>query len=484
MSASRPATLGELRASGWASVPVRQELRRNAVARIRSSEPLFDDVLGYHNTVIPQVENALLAGHDMIMLGERGQAKTRMIRGLVGLLDEWMPIITGSEINDDPYAPVSAYARALVATHGDDTGIDWVHRKDRYGEKLATPDTSIADLIGEVDPIKVAEGRYLSDELTLHYGLVPRTNRGIFAINELPDLAERIQVGLLNVLEERDVQIRGYKVRLPLDVVLVASANPEDYTNRGRIITPLKDRFGAQVRTHYPLDAGTEMAIVEQEAYLGPGAADAASEADGPGTAGLMVTVPEFMTRIVVALTRAARSSPHVSQRSGVSVRLSISNAETMVANAMRRTLRTGSDHVVPRVTDLDALSSSTSGKVEIETLEEGREAEILQRLVASAVLSVFKDCVPPDMHREVVDAFEEDLVVDVGDDVADADYAALLAQVPALTAPVRALLAGDEAAESPAMVASAVELVLEGLHLSKRLNKDAQGPRAQYRSR
>ncbi len=484
MSASRPTTLGELRASGWTSVPVRQELRRNAVARIRSSEPLFDDVLGYHNTVVPQVENALLAGHDMIMLGERGQAKTRMIRGLVGLLDEWMPIVAGSEINDDPYAPVSAHARTLVAEQGDATPIDWVHRKDRYGEKLATPDTSIADLIGEVDPIKVAEGRYLSDELTLHYGLVPRTNRGIFAINELPDLAERIQVGLLNVLEERDVQIRGYKVRLPLDVVLVASANPEDYTNRGRIITPLKDRFGAQVRTHYPQDAGTEIDIVAQEAYLGPGAADATGNTGVSGTAGLMVTVPEFMTRIVVAITRAARSSPHVSQRSGVSVRLSISNAETLVANAMRRTLRTGSDHVVPRVTDLDALSSSTSGKVEIETLEEGREGEILQRLVSSAVLSVFKDCVPPDMHREVVDAFDEDLVVDVGDDVTDADYAALLAQVPALTAPVQALLAGDEAAESPAMVAAAVELVLEGLHLSKRLNKDAKGPRAQYRSR
>ncbi len=489
MSGTHPTTLGELRASGWTSVPVRQELRRNAVARIRSDQPLFDDVLGFHNTVIPQVENALLAGHDMIMLGERGQAKTRMIRGLVGLLDEWLPTIAGSEINDDPYAPVSAQARALVAERGDDTPIAWIHRDDRYGEKLATPDTSIADLIGEVDPIKVAEGRYLSDELTLHYGLVPRTNRGIFAINELPDLAERIQVGLLNVLEERDVQIRGYKVRLPLDVVLVASANPEDYTNRGRIITPLKDRFGAQVRTHYPLDAETEIAIVEQEAYpsLSRPAVSAADPADETGvsdTAGLAVTVPSFMTRIVVALTRAARSSSHVSQRSGVSVRLSISNHETMVANAMRRTLRAGSDHVVPRVTDLDALSSSTSGKVEIETLEEGREPEILEQLVNSAVLSVFKDCVPPDLHREVVDAFADDLVVDVGDDVADADYAALLASVPALTAPVQALLADDEATESPAMVASAVELVLEGLHLAKRLNKDAQGPRAQYRAR
>ena len=480
---SRPATLGELRASGWTSVPVRQEMRRNAVARIRAGEPLFDDVLGYHSTVVPQIENALLAGHDMIMLGERGQAKTRMIRGLVGLLDEWMPIIAGSEINDDPYDPVSAQARAVVAEHGDDAPIAWIHRDDRYGEKLATPDTSIADLIGEVDPIKVAEGRYLSDELTLHYGLVPRTNRGIFAINELPDLAERIQVGLLNVLEERDVQIRGYKVRLPLDVVLVASANPEDYTNRGRIITPLKDRFGAQVRTHYPLDADTEIAIIEQEAFAADAAPDSATTRASDAL-GMAVNVPTFMTQIVVALTRAARTSPHVSQRSGVSVRLSISNSETMVANAMRRTLRSGGEHVVPRVTDLDALASSTSGKVEIETLEEGRDAEILQRLLGAAVLSVFKDRVSPGLHRAVVDAFDEDLVVDVGEDVADADYAALLKRVPALAPPVQALLADDEGAESPAMVASAAELVLEGLHLSKRLNKDAQGFRAQYRSR
>ena len=264
-------TLGELRASGWQSVPVKDEIRRNAVAKVAAGEPMFGGLIGYEQTVMPQLENALLAGHDIIFLGERGQAKTRMIRSLTGLLDEWMPIVAGSEINDDPYQPVSRYARDLVAEHGDATPIDWVHRDDRYGEKLATPDTSIADLIGEVDPIKVAEGRYLSDELTLHYGLVPRTNRGIFAINELPDLAERIQVGLLNVLEERDVQIRGYKIRLPLDVVLVASANPDDYTNRGRIITPLKDRFGSQIRTHYPLEVDTEVAIMRQEAR--PGAA-------------------------------------------------------------------------------------------------------------------------------------------------------------------------------------------------------------------
>src|SRR6478609_5330786 len=279
---NRAATLGQLKASGWASVPVKEELRRNAAVKIAAGEPLFEAVLGYEDTVMPQLENALLAGHDVIFLGERGQAKTRMIRSLTGLLDEWMPIVAGSEINDDPYHPVSKHARDLVAELGDDTPITWVHRDDRYGEKLATPDTSIADLIGEVDPIKVAEGRYLSDELTIHYGLVPRTNRGIFSINELPDLAERIQVGLLNVLEERDVQIRGYKIRLPIDTMLVASANPEDYTNRGRIITPLKDRFGAQIRTHYPLDAELEAAVVEQEAR--PLSAD-----------GLNVQVPAFM---------------------------------------------------------------------------------------------------------------------------------------------------------------------------------------------
>ena len=263
---TRPATFGELRASGWTSRQVKEELRANAVRKLTAGEPLVDGIFGYEDTVLPQLANALLAGHDIIFLGERGQAKTRIIRSLVNLLDEWLPIVAGSEINDDPFHPISSHARVLLAERGDETPIEWVHRERRYGEKLATPDTTIADLIGEVDPIKVAEGRYLSDELTIHYGLVPRTNRGIFAINELPDLAERIQVGLLNVLEERDVQIRGYKIRLPLDVVLVASANPEDYTNRGRIITPLKDRFGAQIRTHYPLETELEIEIIEQEA--------------------------------------------------------------------------------------------------------------------------------------------------------------------------------------------------------------------------
>ena len=332
---SRPATLGELRESGWESRPIKDELRENAIARISAGESLVEGVLGYEDTVLPQLENALLAGHDVIFLGERGQAKTRMIRSLTNLLDEWMPIVAGSEINDDPYAPVSHHARLLVAERGAETPIEWVHRDRRFGEKLATPDTSIADLIGEVDPIKVAEGRYLSDELTIHYGLVPRTNRGIFAINELPDLAERIQVGLLNILEERDVQIRGYKIQLPIDVMLLASANPEDYTNRGRIITPLKDRFGSQIRTHYPLDVDIEMDVIDQEARV-------LTSGD------LVVTVPDFMTEIVAEVSQQARRSPNVNQRSGVSVRLSVANYETLVANAMRRALRNGEHEVVP----------------------------------------------------------------------------------------------------------------------------------------
>jgi magnesium chelatase subunit I len=464
---SRPATLGQLRDSGWESVPVKEEVRSNAAARIAAGEPLVAGVLGYEETVLPQVENALLAGHDIIFLGERGQAKTRMIRSMTELLDEWMPIVAGSEINDDPYNPVSKHARDLVAEKGEDTPIDWVHRSMRFGEKLATPDTSIADLIGEVDPIKVAEGRYLSDELTLHYGLVPRTNRGIFAINELPDLAERIQVGLLNVLEERDVQVRGYKIRLPLDVMLVASANPEDYTNRGRIITPLKDRFGAQIRTHYPLDVETELGVVAQEAR--PLAA-----------LGLRVQVPDFMAEIVGTLSHLARASAHVNQRSGVSVRLSIANYETLVANAARRALRLGEKDVVPRVSDLDALAASTGGKVEVETLEEGRDDQVIERLLKSAVLTVFKERVPMERLRDALAGFDEGTVLHTGDDVASATYVSALSDLPALRGPVMEL-AGSE---TPAAVASALEFVLEGLHLSKRLNKEAAGSRATYRGR
>jgi len=464
---ARAATLGQLRKSGWESIPVKHELRRNAAARIAAGRPVVDGVLGYDDTVLPQLENALLAGHDIVFLGERGQAKTRIIRSITDLLDEWMPVVAGSEINDDPYRPVSRYALDLVAERGEETPVEWVHRSARFGEKLATPDTSIADLIGEVDPIKVAEGRYLSDELTLHYGLVPRTNRGIFAINELPDLAERIQVGLLNVLEERDIQVRGYKIRLPLDIMLVASANPEDYTNRGRIITPLKDRFGAQIRTHYPRDTATELAIVAQEVEVA-------------SPAGVTVEVPAHMKAIVAAISAEARRSPHVNQRSGVSVRLSIANYETMVANASRRALRLGESEAVPRVSDLEALGPSTAGKVEVEAFEEGRAEATIDHIVKAAVLTVFKELCPIERFGGVLGDFDEGTVVHTGDGVASGEYLVVLERLPALRQAVLPLAES----ETPAAVASAMELVLEGLHLSRRLNKDVAGSRATYRGR
>jgi magnesium chelatase subunit I len=450
-------------------VPVAEEMRRNTAARIAAGESLIPGVLGFEDTVAPQLENAILAGHDVILLGERGQAKTRVIRSLVGLLDEWLPIVAGSEINDDPYGPVSRGAINLVAEQGDDTPITWVHRSQRYGEKLATPDTSIADLIGEVDPIKIAEGRYLSDELALHYGLIPRVNRGIFAINELPDLSERIQVGLLNVLEERDVQIRGHRIRLPLDITLVATANPEDYTNRGRIITPLKDRFGAQVRTHYPFDTMTEVKIMEAEADL--------------PTAGVPVTVPVYLKEVVAEVSQLARRSSHLNQRSGVSVRLSIANYETLVANSVRRALRTDEPVAVPRISDLASLVPSTQGKIEVEAMEEGHEDEVVAQLVAAAVLSVFRRRVTLENPGEIVAAFTEQVVVHAGDDLPSAAYLAVLADIPELEPPTRAL-AGPDANESPALMASALEFLLEGLHLTKRLNKDSSGARALYRGR
>jgi len=381
-----------------------------------------------------------------------------------------LPIVAGSEINDDPYQPVSRYARNLIEELGDETPIAWVHRDDRFGEKLATPDTSIADLIGEVDPIKVAEGRYLSDELTLHYGLVPRTNRGIFAINELPDLAERIQVGLLNVLEERDVQIRGHRVRLPLDVMLIASANPDDYTSRGRIITPLKDRFGSQIRTHYPLTVELEQRIM-------------LAEATPPvlGDSGVTVAVPEHLMRVVAEFSHLARSSNHVNQRSGVSVRLSVANYEALAANALRRALRSGESEAVARIDDLDALAATSIGKIEIEALEDGREGVVFENLLRQAVLSAFRDLVDPSLTTPVVEAFEEGAVAHTGEGLPSAELAALASEVPGLADAV-APLVGPTASE-PA-VASAVEFVLEGLHLSRRLNKDEASSGVTYRSR
>jgi magnesium chelatase subunit I len=458
----RPRTLGELRASGWQPRTVKEELRANLIGRLGEGGPLFPGIIGYEDSVVPAVENALLAGQDVVFLGERGQAKTRMARLLVGLLDEALPVVEGGELNDDPYAPLSATARALVAAEGDATPIAWLPRDRRYGEKLATPDITIADLIGEVDPIKVAEGRYLADESTIHYGLIPRTNRGIFALNELPDLAERIQVGLLNILEERDVQVRGYTLRLPLDLLVVASANPEDYTSRGRIITPLKDRLGSQIRTHYPRTLADEIAIMRQERTR-------FEDAEGAP----LVEEPLYMLELVAELSHLARRSPEISQRSGVSVRVSTTNLETLLANALKRAVRLGEPTASPRVSDLGALIPSTTGKIELETLnDEAPEERVVDRLLSKALYNVFGRHVDVDELDPVVSAFEAGLVVETGETVGSRQYVRWAREVPGLGEGVARLGAG----ESPASVASAVEFLLEGLHLHRRLNKDRGG--------
>jgi magnesium chelatase subunit I len=459
-----PATLGELRASGWRSRTVKEELRSNLLTRLGEGEAIFPGVVGFDDTVLPAVENAILAGQDLVFLGERGQAKTRMARLLIGLLDDALPVVRGGELNDDPYAPISPAARALVNELGDDTAIDWLPRDRRYAEKLATPDITIADLIGEVDPVRVAEGRYLSDELTLHYGLIPRANRGIFAINELPDLAERIQVGLLNILEERDVQIRGFVVRLPLDLFVVASANPEDYTSRGRIITPLKDRLGSQIRTHYPRTLDHEIAIVRQEKQR--------FEADDAPP----VVVPAFMEELVAELTHLARRSPEISQRSGVSVRVSVANSEVLEAAAVKRAVRLGEPLAAPRVSDLGAVIASTVGKVELETVgDEAPEERIVERLITKALYATFGRRVDVDDLDEVVLAFEEGLVVETGDRVPSREYVRWMGEIPGLPQAIRRLGAFDitDGAAEPAVVASAMEFLLEGLHLARRINKD-----------
>ena len=462
MSKSR--TIGELRASGYQTKTVKQELRDNLIARLKKGEHLFRGIVGYEESVLPQIENAILSGQDIVFLGERGQAKTRMARLLIELLDSEMPAVAGCEINDNPFAPICQACRQAVAKRGDKAEIAWIPRDRRYGEKLATPDITIADLIGEVDPIKVAEGRYLADELTIHYGLLPRTNRGVFTINELPDLAERIQVGLLNIMEERDVQIRGYKVRLPLDLYVVASANPEDYTNRGRIITPLKDRFGSQIRTHYPRRLEDEIAIME---------AERTRFADGEWE----TTTPDYMKRILGELTHLARRSPDISQRSGVSVRVSICNYENLLSNALKRAIRLGEAHVTPRLSDLGAIVASTSGKIELETVGEASEDKVLGKLAQCAILNVFNKSFAAGELEEVVGAFQGGLRIEVSDTMASAEYVRQLGEVRPLHAVVARL-----GATTPAATAAALEFVLEGLHLNKKLNKDMQAGHSRYR--
>ncbi len=463
--AARPTTIGALRASGYPDRTVKQEVAANAATRLRQGLPVVDGLIGFDDTVLPALETALLAGHDMILLGERGQAKSRILRSLVGLLDELVPVVAGSEVCDHPYHPFSAPARRAVADHGDDTPIAWLPPEQRFAEKLATPDIAVADLIGDVDPIKVAEGRHLGDEDTIHFGLIPRHNRGIVAINELPDLAERIQVALLNVMEERDVQIRGYSLRLPLDLLVVATANPEDYTNRGRIITPLKDRFGAEVRTHYPLRLAEEVAVMRAESHV----------ASGSGAASLpVVVVPAFLAEVLAAFTRLLRGAPEVNQRSGVSVRFSIANYETLAGSAVRRALRTGEERAAARPTDLGHVLGAGIGKVEFETFEEGREAEILQRLLRRALQEVFRRRTAGVDLSGLVRRFDEGLAIETGDLVPAAELLGQLDEVPGLARLLRAL---DVEEESPALAASALEFALEGLHLQRKIDRDDLGP-------
>ena len=463
---SRPATLGALRASGYRPRSVKQELRANLMVALAADEPVFGGIVGYEQSVIPAIENAILAGQDFVLLGERGQAKTRLARSLVHLLDDAIPVVAGSELNEDPLEPILEATRERIEADGDATAIDWLRRDRRYGEKLATPDITIADLIGEVDPIKVAEGRYLSDASTIAFGLIPRTNPGIFTLNELPDLAERIQVGLLNILEERDVQVRGHNLRLPLDLFFVASANPEDYTSRGRIITPLKDRMGSQIRTHYPRTIEHELQIMEQERAR-------FDDTD------IVVDEPDFMLEIVAELSHLARRASEVSQRSGVSVRVSISNLETLLANALRRAVRLGETSASPRMSDLGALVPSTIGKLELESLsDEIPEERVVDRLLARAIHDVFGRRVDLASLQEVVEAFESGLVIRTGESVPSRDYVRWIRETPGMPEAVGRLGVG----ESPAAVASGVEFLLEGLHLHRRLNKDRASTGGLYR--
>jgi magnesium chelatase subunit I len=461
-------TLGELRASGHQYKDVKQEIRDNLLERLASGGERFPGIVGFDETVLPELERALLAGHDVVLLGERGQGKTRLIRSLTHLLDEWTPAVAGCEINDHPYAPICVSCRRRLAEQGDDLPVVWRHRSERYGEKLATPDTSVGDLIGDVDPIKVAEGRTLGDPETVHYGLVPRTNRGVFSVNELPDLAERIQVALLNVLEERDIQVRGYQLRLPLDLLLVASANPEDYTNRGRIITPLKDRFGAEIRTHYPLRLDDEVALVRQEAVL--------RWRGGP--LGEPV-VPDHVVEIIARFTRAVREAPQIDARSGVSARFGIAAAETAAASAVRRAAVTGESVPVVRVVDLPAVVPTALGKVEFDELEEGRELDLLKHLLKRAVAETFRARLAGQDLSGVLRRFDEGATVESGELVSAPELLQRIGPVAGLAQLLRRL--GDAETETPGLAAAALEFAMEGLHLGKRLGKEELPGRAVY---
>jgi magnesium chelatase subunit I len=454
-------TARELKAQGYVARSVKAEIRNNLIGALRTGEAAFPGIVGFDDTVLPELERALLAGHDLVLLGERGQGKTRLMRTLVNLLDEWQPVVEGCEIHDDPLAPICVRCRALAAELGDDLPITWRHRDERYGEKLATPDTSVGDLVGDIDPTKVAEGRPLGDPETVHYGLLPRANRGIFGINELPDLAERIQVALFNVLEERDIQVRGYALRLPLDLLLVVSANPEDYTNRGRIITPLKDRFGAEIRTHYPLDIDDEVALIRQEAAT-------------------VATVPTHVYEVVARFAAGMRESAAIDQRSGISARFAIAATEAVSASALRRSALAAEDEAVARIGDLPDVVPTLLGKVEFEMGEEGREDEVLAHLLRLATAETFRYRLAGVELTPFTEHFIEGDTVETGPLVPGSQLLEQMGSVPGL-ATVLDRLGVDEDTVSPGQAAAAVEFVLEGLHLTRRLAKDEVDGRTVY---
>ncbi|QXF81263.1 sigma 54-interacting transcriptional regulator [Rhodococcus pyridinivorans] len=445
----RPSTVGELRASGHVQRSVKDEIRHNLLAALRDGTDPWPGILGFEDTVVPQLERALIAGHDVVLLGERGQGKTRLLRTLPLLLDEWTPVIAGSELGEHPYEPITPASIRRAAELGDDLPVAWRHRSERYAEKLATPDTSVADLVGDVDPVKVAEGRSLGDPETIHFGLVPRAHRGIVAVNELPDLAERIQVSLLNVMEERDIQVRGYTLRLPLDVLLVASANPEDYTNRGRIITPLKDRFGAEIRTHYPTRLEDEIAVIEQEAHL-------------------QARVPDYLLEILARFTRLLRESTSVDQRSGVSARFAVAGAETVSAAALHRGAVLGEDDPVARPVDLGTVVEVLRGKVEFESGEEVREFEVLDHLLRRATAETARSRLAGVDLGPLVSAVEQGEPVVTGERITAKVLLDELPELPVLDAVAERLGATDTGSR-----AAAVELALEGLYLARRIAKD-----------
>ena len=464
---SKPRTLGELRRSPHSEErlkcrSVKDELRENLIRRLGSGKPLFEGIIGFDDTVLPQVVNAVLSRHNFILLGLRGQAKTRLLRALTGLLDEELPVIAGCEINDNPYAPICRGCRLLMEEKGDRTPVAFLAREFRYVEKLATPDVTIADMIGDIDPIKAARGGHqLSDELTIHFGLLPRANRGIFAINELPDLAGKIQVGLFNIMQEGDVQIKGYPVRLPLDVALAFTANPEDYTARGKIITPLKDRIGSEIRTHYPATSDEAIAITQQEAWLERGG-------------GRMVNVPQFIHEIVEEIAFLARADKKVDKRSGVSQRMPITCLENVVSNAERRTIASREEAVVPRIADIYAALPALTGKFELEYEGELKGADhVAKELIRGAIGKVFLKHFEGLDLQPVVQWFELGGSLKIGEDSSSAETLAGLKKIQGLLDKTRAL--GIRARGSPALAASAGEFILEGLYAHRRIGRSEE---------